>query len=292
MGGWERNQKKGRQERNVVVRIPGRDPTQAVIMADHFDTAYMHDLYYRSEGGTGARVAAAGADDNHSATAALLLAGPLLLALARAGRLGCDVWLIHLTGEEFPSDCLGARHLAQALVERTFRVVDSDGPQHDLSDVRVRGLYVSDMIAHNNERNRYVFQISPGAGPAPARLALTAHRVNLAWNALAQKLNRRAPRRGAPAPSRSDDPDVIPPLTAHAVLRGEVRPDWSPRSTLFNTDGQIFSDVGIPAVLFMEDYDINRRGYHDTHDTMANIDLDYGAAFAAIVIETVAQAAH
>ena len=37
--------------------------------------------------------------------------------------------------------------------------------------------------------------------------------------------------------------------------------------------------------------DINRQGYHDTHDTMANIDLDYGAALAAIVIESVARLA-
>ena len=44
-------------------------------------------------------------------------------------------------------------------------------------------------------------------------------------------------------------------------------------------------------VLFMENYDINRTGYHDTHDTMANIDLDYGAAVAAITIESVARAA-
>jgi hypothetical protein len=63
------------------------------------------------------------------------------------------------------------------------------------------------------------------------------------------------------------------------------------RSSLFNTDGQIFSDVGIPVVLFMENYDINRAGYHDTLDTMANIDLDYGAAVAAIAIESVARAA-
>ena len=41
----------------------------------------------------------------------------------------------------------------------------------------------------------------------------------------------------------------------------------------------------------MEDYDINRRGYHDTHDTMENIDLDYGAAVAAIAIETIARLA-
>ena len=73
--------------------------------------------------------------------------------------------------------------------------------------------------------------------------------------------------------------------------RGEVRLHDNPRSTLFNTDGQIFSDAGLPTVLFMENYDINREGYHDTHDTMANIDLDYGAAVAAIAIETVARAA-
>ena len=41
----------------------------------------------------------------------------------------------------------------------------------------------------------------------------------------------------------------------------------------------------------MENYDINRKGYHDTHDTMENIDLDYGAAVAAIAIESVARAA-
>ena len=44
-------------------------------------------------------------------------------------------------------------------------------------------------------------------------------------------------------------------------------------------------------MLFMENYDINRTGYHDTHDTMANIDLDYGAAVCAITIESVARAA-
>jgi hypothetical protein len=41
----------------------------------------------------------------------------------------------------------------------------------------------------------------------------------------------------------------------------------------------------------MENYDISRTGYHDTHDTMENIDLDYGSALAAICIETVAQVA-
>jgi hypothetical protein len=48
--------------------------------------------------------------------------------------------------------------------------------------------------------------------------------------------------------------------------------------------------MAIPSGL-MENYDINRTGYHDTHDTMANIDLDYGAAVTAIAIESVCRAA-
>jgi hypothetical protein len=41
----------------------------------------------------------------------------------------------------------------------------------------------------------------------------------------------------------------------------------------------------------MENYDINRSGDHDTKDTMTTINLDFGAALAAIAIETVARAA-
>ena len=78
---------------------------------------------------------------------------------------------------------------------------------------------------------------------------------------------------------------------ASAACTARSGPPIDPRSTLFNTDGQIFSDAGMPVVLFMENYDINRQGYHDTHDTMANIDLDYGSAVAAIAIESVARAA-
>jgi hypothetical protein len=41
----------------------------------------------------------------------------------------------------------------------------------------------------------------------------------------------------------------------------------------------------------MENYDLHRSGYHDTKDTMDNIDLDFGGALAAICIETVARVA-
>ena len=121
-GGWCNNQDGKTEERDLLVVIPGRDRRRAVIMADHYDTAYMEDRYEKQRGGNGARLAAAGADDNHSATAALMLGAPVFLELSRAGRLGCDVWLVHLTGEEFPSDCMGARHLAQWLVERSLKL--------------------------------------------------------------------------------------------------------------------------------------------------------------------------
>ena len=45
MGGWLENQSGKASERNLIVVIPGRDRSQAVIMADHYDTAYMEDCY-------------------------------------------------------------------------------------------------------------------------------------------------------------------------------------------------------------------------------------------------------
>jgi hypothetical protein len=290
-GGWLNNQEGKTEERDLVAVIPGRDRTRAVIMADHYDTAYMEDRYEKDRGGVGARLAAAGADDNHSATAALMLGAPIFLELSRAGKLGCDVWLVHLTGEEFPSDCMGARHLAQCIIEGSLAIRRKKTRPLDLSQVKIQGVFVSDMIAHNNESDPDVFQISPGASAESLRLAEVAHRANAAWNANAPIWNGRLSRNGCKRGRRSKRGTAIPATALHPQLHGEVRPSLDPRSSLYNTDGQIFSDAGIPVVLFMENYDINRVGYHDTQDTMANIDLDYGAALAAIVIETVAQAA-
>jgi hypothetical protein len=269
--------------------IPGRDRSRAVIMADHYDTAYMHDLY---EPPPGPRLAAAGADDNCSATAALMLGARAFLELSQQGRLGCDVWLVHLTGEEYPAEGQGACRMCQWLVEGTLALQGSDGKRYDLSGVQIKGVYVLDMIAHNSNKDRDVFQISPGASRESLWLAYQAHLANRMWNHLAEERNHRQPARcDAGRGRRSRDGKTIPPLSRFLPLHGEVRPHFDPRSTLFNTDGQAFSDVGIPVVLFMENYDIDRVGYHDTHDTMKQINLDYGAALAAIAIEAVARAA-
>jgi hypothetical protein len=289
--GWSRNQTHEANERNIVCMIPGRNRGEAVIMADHYDTAYMEDVYEEERGGDGLRAAAAGADDNHSATTALLLAAETLLPLARAGKLERDVWLVHLTGEEFPGDCLGARALARALVERRLRLAAESGAILDVSRVRVTGAYVLDMIAHNNDHDRDVFQIAPGEGAGSARLARHAHLANERWNRQVALWNQSSERQGKGRAQRQEHGAKVPPPFAHLALRGEVRPEWDPRSALYNTDGQIFSDVGVPVVLFMENYDINRTGYHDTNDTMKNIDLDYAAALTAIAIETVAATA-
>ncbi len=291
MDGWLKNQEHLLHERDLIVVIPGRDRSRAVIMADHYDTAYMLDRYDPHYGGTGARLAAAGADDNHSATVALMQAAPIFLDMSRKRQLGCDVWLVHLTGEEFPADCLGARHLTQLLVEGGLKVHLQNDRWRDLSRVRIQGVYVLDMVAHNNDKEPDVFQIAPGTGSRSLWLAEQAHLANEAWNAACERLNQRAARRGLSRGKRSPDGSQVPATAAHLPLIGEVRLPQNPRSTLYNTDGQIFSDAGVPVVLFMENYDINRTGYHDTHDNMANIDLDYGAAVTAIAIESVSRAA-
>ncbi|MGB8646838.1 MAG: M28 family peptidase [Anaerolineae bacterium] len=290
-GGWKGNQTGREYERNLLVMIPGRNRREAVIMADHYDTAYMEDVFDTARGGSGARLAAPGADDNASATTTLLQAAPIFMRMARAGQLLRDVWLLHLTGEEFPSDCMGARHVCEALVEKTLKLQVQAGEWRDLSEVRIAGVFVLDMIAHNRDDARNIFQISPGTGAQSLQLACQAHLANLIWNAQTAKWNRRVPRRGASRGRRSRNGKTIPRLARHPVLDGQVRTFDDPQSSLYNTDGIVFSDAGVPVVLFMENYDLGRTGYHDSKDTLVNIDLDYGAALSAIAIETVARVA-
>ena len=296
-GGWLANQQGTTYERDLIVMIPGRDRRRAVIMGDHYDTAYMEDHYGYGHGGKGPRLAAAGADDNHSATATLMLAAPLLMEMSRAGQLDCDVWLVHLTGEEFPADCMGARHLTQGLVRKflTARAPAATGQEEEKHwRHAIQGVYVMDMIAHNNDRDCDVFQICPGASRESMWLALQASSLLTdAWNHSTPLWNRRRKDR-THFGRRSADGVTLPEVALHPQLqRRSAARLRSPRSTLYNTDGQIFSDAGIPVVLFMENYDINRHGYHDSFDTMANIDLDYGlpAVAACLRSESVARAA-
>jgi hypothetical protein len=290
-GGWLRNQEGKEYERNILVVIPGKNRSEAVVMGDHYDTAYMEDVYYDWRGGDGARIGAHGADDNDSATATLLQAAPVFLQLAKEGKLERDVWLLHLTGEEFPSDCMGARVFCQALVEKTLEVHLGRERWVDLSQTKVVGVLVMDMIGHCLDGARNIFQISPGRSEASLQLAYEAHLANEVWNERTKEWNLRPERAGAERSVRSADPKVIPEIAIHPRLDGEVRTFDNPQSSVFNTDVQIFSDIGAPCILMMEDYDMMRTGYHDTRDTIENINLDYASALSAICIETIARAA-
>jgi hypothetical protein len=197
-----------------------------------------------------------------------------------------DIWLVHLTGEEFPADCLGARMLVQDYLAKK-NIIPESNP-------RIAGVYVMDMIAHHrardfnaNDNAPAVFQISPGRNAE--NLARTAFSVTQKWNELVslKSLNRKFSRKNTW--KRSDKLKVE--LPKFLLLEPEIRPYWHFNSSVYNTDAQIFSDARIPVVLFMENYDINRVGYHDTQDTIENIDLDYGRAISAIAIESAAQMA-
>jgi hypothetical protein len=122
-------------------------------------------------------------------------------------------------------------------------------------------------------------------------LSYQAYLAGRTWNTHAKKWNESDDRKGCERGKRTLDRLSIPEKALHLCLNSEVRTWKDPHSTLYNTDGIIFSDTGIPVILFMENYDIHRHGYHDTHDTMENIDLDYGSAVSAIAIETVARIA-
>jgi hypothetical protein len=289
--GWKANQDGSEYERNILVVIPGKNPTEAVVMADHYDTAYMGDVFDPSLGGSGARLSAAGADDNYSATAALLRAAPIILQLSKEGKLERDVWLLHLTGEEFPADCMGARNFCQNVVQRTLKIRDMANRHMDLSAIEIKGVLVMDMIGHNCDNARDIFQIAPGKTGDSLRLACQARRACRVWNANVPHWNNSPDRKGCKSGQRVEDIQKIPSKALHLKVEGEIRTWEDPDSILYNTDGMIFSDTGIPVILFMENYDIDRTGYHDTHDTMENIDLDYGAAVSAIAIKTVAKLA-
>lgn len=245
---------KGRTYDNVIVDIPGRT-NEWVLFADHYDAAVSEDTFGP---GLGPVRAAPGANDNLTATAALLEAARLLSPLARtssglgaAWPLRRGIRLVHLVGEEFPADCLGAR----AYVEHALAARE-----------RIHGLVLMDMIGYAGERGRLddpVFQLNLGEHPASARL------TGAALQAFAALRTR----------------GLVP-----GSLRPEVRRRFDRHSYLYNTDGVIFSDAGYP-VLFIDEHinkfhNLTRRGYHDQADVRANICRPYATALARIALAT------
>lgn len=145
---------RGLPQANLIAVIPGtgKDASRRpVVMADHIDTAFCEDVFEKN----GQRVSAPGADDNLSATGVLLRAAEVL----RNRKFPHDIWLVHLTGEEFPADDLGATHFVGRLLR---------GRQD------IGGLVLMDMIGHRESAGDPVFQINTGDDQASLGMAKMA----------------------------------------------------------------------------------------------------------------------
>jgi Zn-dependent M28 family amino/carboxypeptidase len=158
---------------NVIVTVPG-DSSESIVIADHYDVADKEPIrprnlpqLRRDHGLTAGEIAAhlgalpigapvPGADDNASATAALLEIGALLGQKLREGiRLRKTIRIVHLVGEEMPADCLGGRAFVRWAREHEEPIL---------------GAIVLDMIGVDRRRTRKV-QISVGEHPQSLTLA-------------------------------------------------------------------------------------------------------------------------
>jgi len=145
---------RGIPQANLIAVIPGSGKDASlhpIVMADHFDTAFCEEVFEKNQ----TRVSAPGADDNLSATGALLRAAESL----RQRHLAHDVWLVHLTGEEFPADDLGARHFVGRLLR--------DGQD-------IGGLVLMDMIGHRESKEDRIFQVNTADDEVSLRMAQIA----------------------------------------------------------------------------------------------------------------------
>ena len=148
---------RGIKQYNLIATIPGEAKDAAkrpVLLADHIDTAYS-ELDFQK---TGERISSPGADDNATATAALLKTAETL----RHSRPLYDIQLVHFTGEEYPADCLGARYYVSTLLEKGYDI---------------RGLILMDMIGYNDPKHHNQFQINAGESVESLQLARLSQQV-------------------------------------------------------------------------------------------------------------------
>jgi hypothetical protein len=229
---------RGIPQSNLVAKIRGTDGGPPIVLADHIDTAVEEDTF----ASTGQRVTTHGANDNITATATLLRAAEIL----RSTKPRHDIWLVHLTGEEYPSDDLGCRQFLRTVLNR----------KQDL-----RAVLILDFVGYHRP-GEMKFQINPDAVPGALDLARTA-------------------------------------LGAAKAVAPSVQAIYRPRDSrwngAYNTDVQVFEELGFPALLFNEylNYAQGREKFdpynHQSTDTTAHIKWKYATAIARAAIETVAR---
>jgi len=238
---------RGAEQANLIAIIPGSLPpsqNQPVLLADHIDTAFCQEIFDK----TGQRVAAPGADDNASATAALLRAAEMFGTVQPLH----DIWLVHLTGEEFPADDLGARYLVSSLLREKKQI---------------RGLVLLDMIGYRTPGDK-VFQINPGQSAESVQLgALTV--------GVAQGLAQEGQLL-----------DLKPVLRPRFDAKGYL---YNTDGLIFSDAG--FPVVLINEHINAYE-NLERPYYHEEGDVSAHLDFEFATALARVAIQTVKNLAY
>jgi hypothetical protein len=231
---------------NLIATVPGLDATlPPIVVADHIDTAFAGDVFALNQ----TRVAVPGADDNGSATATLLRLAALISQFADlAGRLQRTILLVHLTGEEYPADDLGARHLV------------SDWLTHGRD---VAAIVLMDMISWRQNASDGLFQISAGSSNASLAVARCAFDVASVY------INQ------------------FTPMPIKPAFRAETDPRqylYNTDGALFSWSG--FPVILINEHINRLEH-LDRHHYHETTDALAFMDPAFGASVARVAIETV-----
>jgi Zn-dependent M28 family amino/carboxypeptidase len=149
----------GIPQENLIAQIGSDElPQTPVIFLDHYDTAFSEDVWAKNK----VRQSNPGADDNCSATAGLMVAAKQLIS--SQSKLKRPIWIIHVTGEEFPADDLGARQFVSMLLNEK---------------ISPHAVIVMDMIAYAQKKaDRKIFQISIGDGKQAALIGAIGNQVS------------------------------------------------------------------------------------------------------------------
>ena len=236
---------------NLIAIIPAGGAhkcDEPVLFLDHIDTAFEADTY----DATGRRQTTQGADDNVSGLVALIQSVSILKETQKDA---CrDIWLVHLTGEEYPAASLGVVYFLQQLL------------------VKKQPIYTAvlvDMISHRVKRNDPIVQINPSDSAQSvllAELILTNVHPRIKSNLILKDLQ----------------PIIRPWGDPYSYLYNTD----GVRFVQYGFSCILFNEH----INYHENFE--RDGYHDTLDTVDLIDSEYGQTVSQYAIATVAMFAH
>lgn len=236
---------------NLIAYIPARGLHKChepVVFLDHIDTAFEEDTF----DSTGKRESTPGADDNVSGLIAVLQSATIL---QKTQENACrDIWLVHMTGEEYPAASLGISHFLQQLF---------------IKKQPIHVAVIVDMIGHRVNRSDPIVQVN--AGDTAKSLLMAELAVDYVYPRIKNDIVLQNLQ---PVVRRWSDPYAYLYNTDGIKL------------VEYGFDCLLFNEH----INHHENYE--RIGYHDTLDTIDLIDFEYGQTVSQYAIATVAMLAH